>query len=66
MTPMVPVATALASIDDARIAGVRRGINASITTIEAMAKNATDAEMLTLIKVIRQLNLLSVNDAENN
>jgi uncharacterized protein HemX len=66
MTPMVPVATALASIDDARIAGVRRGINASITTIEGMAKNATDAEMLTLIKVIRQLNLLSVTDAENN
>ena len=66
MIPMVAAHIALASIDEARTAGVRRGINAAIKDIERMAKDATDAEVITLIKVIRQLNTLTVAMAENN
>jgi uncharacterized protein HemX len=66
MTAMVAAHIALASIDEARWAGVRRGINASIADIEKMAKTASDAEVITLIKVIRQLNTLTVKLAEDN
>jgi hypothetical protein len=66
MTAMVAAHIALASIDEARWLGVRRGINAAISDIERMAKDATDAEVITLIKVIRQLNTLTVAMAEDN